>query len=46
MYNDGIRKDKAQIEWILAKDVKNNREGFIQYIDQKKKKRFKNKKCH
>lgn len=26
MCSDRIRKDKAQMEWILAKDMKNNKE--------------------
>lgn len=42
--NDGIRKDKAQMEWILVKDVKNNQEGFYKCMGQKRK--VKNKKSH
>lgn len=42
MCHDDLRKDKAQMEWNLAKDVKNNKEGFCKYIGQKRK--VKNKK--
>ena len=33
---DGIRKAKAQMELNLARDMKNNREGFYRYSSQKR----------
>ena len=33
---DGIRKAKAQMELNLARDVKNNMEGFYRYTGQKR----------
>ena len=37
MWRDGIRKTKAWVELILARDEKNNRKRFCRYIAQKKK---------
>ena len=33
---EGIRKAKAQMELNLMRDVKNNKKGFYQYIEQKR----------
>ena len=33
---DGVRKAKAQLELNLARDAKNNNEGFYRHISQKK----------
>jgi len=37
LFRDGIKKAKAQMELSLAKDAKNNKEGFCRYIGQKTK---------
>ena len=34
---DEIRKDKAQLELSLARDVENSNQGFYRYTKQKKK---------
>lgn len=34
-----VRKAKAQMEWDLARDVKNNKKGFSKCIAQKRKAR-------
>jgi len=36
MCRDAIRKDMAQLELILARDVKNNKKGFYRYVGQKR----------
>ncbi|KAK4815066.1 hypothetical protein QYF61_015350 [Mycteria americana] len=37
MCRDGIRKAKAQLEFNLAKDLKNNRKSFYRCVGQKRK---------
>ncbi|KFQ53018.1 hypothetical protein N334_04373, partial [Pelecanus crispus] len=34
---EGVRKAKAQLELILARDAKNNKKGFYRYVNQKRK---------
>ena len=37
MYRDAVRKEKAQLELQLARDVKNYKKGFFRYINNKQK---------
>jgi len=36
LFRNGVRKAKAQLELNLARDAKNNKNGFYRYVSQKR----------